>query len=207
MSSETLLPTNIDPILQALEAAGAEWIGEIAKENKKARYFADPIEIDETFLGLLAESFGAERFRKFEPRDRELIDYARRHYPKLGTVAAVKKVMEAFGLEPDVIEWFDSGKDPYLFDVDLSVSDRPISHELLAEVTALIAFAKNARSKLGEVRLAYMVSAECVTACAGVGEASAGTRAVGLVSRSRAAVYQAAACAGEARAYAICKEE
>ncbi|NPA64046.1 MAG: phage tail protein I [Epsilonproteobacteria bacterium] len=234
MSCKSLLPTNLDPAVNALDIAGCERLKQIEEALKAIEDFHDAMKINERFLDLLADSYEANRFKEFEPRARELILYAQRHYPKLGTVAAVKEVMHAFGLEAEVKEWFETGKEPYLFDLDLSISDRPITKELVEQIFRLVEFTKNIRSKLGELLLAYKVAydqsvasggvgesrgessmkegygenAKAIVAAfvGGVGESFAYAKSVGLESKNVVGLYSYAGMVGEATATTICKE-
>jgi|GEM_PF-3292715 len=201
MSCKSLLPQNIDPAINALDLAGCEGLQEIEKALAKIERFHDALGIDEEFLDLLADSYEAKRFKDFEPKARELILYAQRHYPKLGTVAAVKEVLYAFGLDAVVKEWFETGKPPYIFDLDLSVSDRPISKELVEQIYKLVEFTKNIRSKLGELLLSYKVEHSLDAASGAVGEAGGeGQMAAGYVESSASRVFGASGAVGEALA-------
>ncbi len=233
MSCKSILPTNIDEKINALDVIGCEELEKIQEALRAIEDFHDALHIDERFLEILADSYEAKRFKDFEPRARELILYAQKHYPKLGTVAAVKEVLYAFGLDAEVKEWFETGKPPYIFDLDLSVSDRPISKELIEQIMRLVEFTKNVRSKLGELLLSYKVTytatmrsggvgeakgstlpkgyanaanAKNIARSGGVAEARASTKAVGLKSQNFFALPVFSGCAGESIATANFKE-
>jgi len=233
MSCKSILPTNIDEKINALDVVGCKELAKIQEALGAIEDFHDALKIDERFLDALANNYEANRFKDFEPRARELILYAQKHYPKLGTVAAVKEVLYAFGLDAEVKEWFETGKPPYIFDLDLSVSDRPISKELVEQIMRLVEFTKNIRSKLGELLLSYkvahieMMRSGCVGEAGGcttakgyangaqargrlrsgaVGEARASTKAVGLKSQNFYTLLIVCGCAGESIAIANCKE-
>ncbi len=233
MSCKSILPTNIDEKINALDVVGCKELAKIQEALGAIEDFHDALKIDERFLDALANNYEANRFKDFEPRARELILYAQKHYPKLGTVAAVKEVLYAFGLDAEVKEWFETGKPPYIFDLDLSVSDRAITKELVEQIMRLVEFTKNIRSKLGELLLSYKVAhsalmrsgglgeAKSCTAAKGyansaqakqilrsgaVGEARASANAVGLRSQNFYALLVACGCAGESIATANCKE-
>jgi hypothetical protein len=95
MSCKTILPTNIDEVINALDLLGCERLTDIKEQIKKAENFNNPLKIDEEFLPLMVDEYEAGAFRDFESNLRELVRFAQQNYPKLGTVEAVKKVFEA----------------------------------------------------------------------------------------------------------------
>ena len=150
MSCKSILPTNIDEKINALDVVGCEEIAKIQEALGAIEDFHDALQIDERFLDALADSYEANRFKDFEPRARELILYAQKHYPKLGTVAAVKEVLYAFGLDAEVKEWFEYKGKPYYFRVVIYPDNAKLrfTKEMFAKISFLIEMAKNIRSHL-----------------------------------------------------------
>jgi len=109
----------------------------------------DEIE-DEKLLDLLGWQFhieGWELARTIEDK-RKLIKSAIELHRYKGTPYAIKKVLEALGLEGQVKEWFEYGGEPYKFKVH--VSSIP-SEELWQRLIHLINEYKNERSWLDAI--------------------------------------------------------
>jgi len=155
MSCKTILPTNIDKIINILDEVGCRDIEALQERLNNLCNMHNPLKVDEKFLGLLADEYGAYFFKEFESKKREVISYAQQHYKKLGTISAVKDVFKALNIEVRVKEWFETGKDPYIFDLDLSLVDRQITPDLIKTLKKMIGLVKNARSKLDELILSY----------------------------------------------------
>jgi len=158
MSCKTILPTNLDEVINALDLVGCEGLSEIKEAVRKIENFNNALKIDEEFLSLMIDEYQAGMFREFEPDTRKLICFAQKNYPKLGTIEAVKKVFETLDIEAEIKEWFKTGKEPYVFDLDLSSTNKEITQELIDNLKTLIEFTKNVRSRLDELILAYKTS-------------------------------------------------
>ncbi len=186
MSCKTILPTNISKVINILDVVGCTNLQELKKNVKKIETLYEPNKIDKRFLNLLLKEFGADLFSSFEEDERELIKFAQMHYKRLGTISSLKEVFKALGIEAEVIEWFDSGKKPFTFDLDLSASKREITPELIKKLKKLIAFAKNVRSSLDEIKLSYLVKNTQHLFYAGVGEVECVARQIeGYLCSSR----------------------
>ena len=171
MSCETLLPTHIDPKINRLDETGCERLTLVEWALGQLPTLHNPGTIDARYLHAMADEYEAGAFYDFEEDLRSLIQYAQQHYPRLGTVAAVKEVFAALNIEASVIEWYESGKDPYLFDIDLSLTDREITPQLVASLRRLVMFTKNARSHIDELTLSYLNRHRVDIHTGGVGEA------------------------------------
>jgi P2-related tail formation protein len=172
MSCKTILPTNIDEVINALDLLGCERLTDIKEQIKKVEDFNNVLKIDEEFLSLMVDEYQAGMFKEFEPDARSLIYFAQRNYPKLGTLSAIKKVFEALDIEAEIKEWFKTGKEPFTFDLDLSLTNKEITPELIEKLKKLIEFTKNIRSKLDELILSYKTSANLNLQVGNMGESA-----------------------------------
>ena len=170
MSCKTILPINIDEKLNTLDLVGCKRLEDINEQIKKIDNFNNALKIDEKFLGLMIDEYEAGAFRDFESNLRELVRFAQQNYPKLGTVEAVKKVFEALDIEAEIKEWFETGKEPYTFDLDLSLTDKEITPELVEKLKKLIEFTKNIRSRFDELILVYKTSTSLSLKVGNMGE-------------------------------------
>lgn len=130
--------------------------------------------------------------------------FAQRNYPKLGTLGAVKKVFEALGIEASVKEWFDTGKEPYIFDIDLSLSNRQITPELVAKLKQLIEITKNVRSRLDELILAYRTQTSVSLHVGAMGESCGDAQMIdGFTSSAFGIGFASVGAMGETTAIAV----
>jgi len=140
-----------DPKYRAVEKLLKELFEELLeKTNGVVLYpLIDQIENEEV-LDLLAHQFhieGWELAKSLEDK-RRLIKSAIELHRYKGTPYAIKKVLEALGLEGQVKEWFEYGEKPYRFKV--YVSSIP-SEELWQKLIHLINEYKNERSWLDAI--------------------------------------------------------
>ena len=173
MACKTLLPTHINKQINELDLLGCERLQGFREAADTLPTLYDPAEIDPRYLAAMVDEYEAGAFYDFDEDMRALIGYAQRHYPKIGTVAAVKEVFAALDIEATIIEWYESGKAPHLFDIDLSLTDRAITSELAASLRRLVLFTKNARSHIDELTLSYLSRHNIALYTGGVGESTA----------------------------------
>ena len=109
-------------------------------------------------LDLLAWQFHIEGYELAQTVEekRNLIKSAIELHRYKGTKYAIKKVLEALGLEGQVKEWFEYNGQPYRFRVELGVTNRQITPELRNKLVKLIEDYKNERSWLEEIVLYYL---------------------------------------------------
>ena len=163
MSCKTILPTNIDEIINALDLVGCERLIKTKEQINKIENFNNALKIDEEFLSLMIDEYEAGAFRDFESNLRELVRFAQQNYPKLGTVEAVKKVFEAVGIEANLEEWFSYGGEPYHFKIKAdSISDE----QTWIKLKNLIAFTKNVRSVLDSIGIDTQINSTIYRATA-----------------------------------------
>jgi len=207
MSCKTILPINIDEKINALDLVGCEILENIKESIKNVKDFNNPLTIDEEFLNLMVDEYQAGMFREFEPNTRKLIYFAQRNYPKLGTLSAIKKVFEVLDIEAEIKEWFETGKEPYTFDLDLSLTDKEITPEFVDKLKKLIEFTKNVRSKLDELILAYKTNTSLNLKAGNMGECVSEAEMIdGFTNSATAFAYPLIGTMGEAEAVAIMEE-
>ena len=154
MSCKTILPTNLDETINALDLAGCQKLSNIKEQVKKIKDFNNPLKIDESFLELLIDEYEAYRFIEFEDNKRELVVFAQKNYPKLGTIGAVKKALEASGINADIKEWFEYGGKPYCFIVSVDIGkDDIFKQREYKSLVRLTQKTKNARSILDGIEI------------------------------------------------------
>ncbi len=118
-------------------------------------------EIDnEELLDLLGWQFHIEGWdlAKTVEEKRKLIKSAIELHRYKGTPYAIKKVLEALGLQGEVKEWYQYGGESYHFKIDLGVQNREITPELRDKLLRLINEYKNERSWLEELILSYLAT-------------------------------------------------
>ncbi len=203
MSCKTILPTNLNEIINALDLLGCERLNDVREQIKKIEDFNNALKIDEEFLSLMVDEYQAGMFKEFEPDARSLIYFAQRNYPKLGTLSAIKKVFEVLNIEATIKEWFVTGKEPYTFDLDLSLTNKEITPELIEKLKKLIEFTKNIRSRLDELILSYKTSANLSLKVGNMGETRSEAEMIdGFTNSATAFAYPAIGAMGEAVAVA-----
>ena len=148
MSCKTILPTNLDEKINALDLVGCKRLSDIKEAIRKIENFNNALKIDEKFLDLMVDEYEARAFRDFESNLRELVRFAQQNYSKLGTVGAVKKVFEALEVEAEIKEWFEYNGEPYHFKILVSGVKK---EEDWIKGVKLLNFAKNVRSVLDSV--------------------------------------------------------
>ena len=204
MSCKTILPTNLDEKINALDLVGCERLSSLREAIRKIENFNNPLKIDEDFLNLMVDEYEAWNFKDFEEDLRNLIFFAQKNYPKLGTVEAVKKVFEALEVEAEIKEWFETGKEPFTFDLDLSLTNKEITPELVDKLKKLIEFTKNIRSRLDELILSYKTSTSLSFKLGNMGEVRSEAEMIdGFTNSAVAFVYPAIGAMGEAEAIAM----
>ena len=113
---------------------------------------------DPELLDLLAWQFHIEGYDLAQSVEekRNLIKSAIELHRYKGTKYAIKKVLQALGLEGQVKEWFEYNGQPYRFRVELGVTNRQITPELRDKLIKLMEDYKNERSWLEEIVLYYL---------------------------------------------------
>ncbi len=120
---------------------------------------------DSEILDLLAWQFHIEGYELAQSvkEKRALIKSAIELHRYKGTKYAIKKVLEALGLEGQVKEWFEYNGKPYHFKVDIFAKNKLIEPETEQKLLKLIEQYKNVRSKLEKVSIGYSLGRTFIT--------------------------------------------
>ena len=148
-----------DPKYRAVEELLQKLFEELLEKTNAEVIYPRIDEIDnEELLDLLGWQFHIEGYdlAKTVEEKRRLIKNAIELHRYKGTPYAIKKVLEALGLQGEVKEWFEYNGKPYHFKVDLGVQNREITPELRNKLLRLINEYKNERSWLEELILSYL---------------------------------------------------
>jgi phage tail P2-like protein len=163
MNCKTILPTNIDEVINALDLTGCERISDVREQIEKIKYFNNALKIDEEFLNLLKDEWGVDFWDEIsEIEKRRLIDKSKFYYRKIGTVYAIKEVLKIFDIDTKLKEWFDYEGEPYHFKVILT----PITIEykfdevMFKRIVNLIDSVKNIRSVLDGFEFELLLNEE-----------------------------------------------
>lgn len=68
-------------------------------------------------------------------------------HSRKGTRGAVRAALDALGFSSKIVEWFENGSPAYTFDVQVFITDTPISTAAVGSMRRVVAAAKNARSQ------------------------------------------------------------
>ena len=130
---------------------------------------------DPDLLDLLAWQFHIEGYDLAQSVEekRNLIKSAIELHRYKGTKYAIKKVLQALGLEGQVKEWFEYNGQPYRFKVELGITNRQITPELRDKLVQLIQDYKNERSWLEEIVLYYLAKGDGYLYTGNMGEVQA----------------------------------
>ncbi len=106
--------------------------------------------LNETELDLLAWQFHVDQYtaaRSIDRRRDMVANTIKRHRVK-GTKGAVKGILEdVFGeCEPNIVEWFENGDEPYHFTVTMVVPDGGLDGDTIKRILELVTEYKNVRS-------------------------------------------------------------
>jgi len=155
MSCKTILPINIDEIVNLLDIAGCKRLENLRADAKKIKDLNNPETIDKRLLNNLANNYETWFFKEFERLDfRKLIKATPALYSKLATLFAIKEVLKSFELEIEVKEWFEYRGKPYHFKLLLTPpNNRDLDKAFFTKLISLIDKVKNVRSVLEGVEV------------------------------------------------------
>lgn len=140
--SSALLPPNSTPLMRSLADLGAKALDLPIILRTLWNPDACPVHL----LPYLAWAFSVDRWDASWPEDtkRAVIKAAYAVHQRKGTVGAIRRVVEVFGYQLNVIEWWET--DPPgprgTFRIEVAVLDEGISPETYAEVERLVNDAK-----------------------------------------------------------------
>ena len=135
---------------------------------------------DPELLDHLAHQFHIEGYDLAQSVEekRALIKSAIELHRYKGTKYAIKKVLEALGLEGQVREWFEYNGQPYNFRVELGITNREITAELRDKLIKLVEDYKNERSWLEEIVLYYLAQGTLQINLGSAGEVQAWAQSI-----------------------------
>ena len=151
MSCKTILPTNLDDKINALDLVGCKRLSNIKKVIRKIENFNNALKIDEEFLDLLKDEWGVDFWDEIsEIEKRKLIEKSKFYYKKIGTVWAIKEVLKIFEIDTKLKEWFEYDGNPYYFKIVLTPTTTAykFDEKMLKRIVSLIDNVKNVRSVL-----------------------------------------------------------
>ncbi|WP_297888916.1 phage tail protein I [Sulfurihydrogenibium sp.] len=122
-------------------------------------------ELPEELLDLLAWQFhieGYELANSLEEK-RNLLKNAIQLHRYKGTKYALLKVLETLNLQGNIQEWYEYNGEPYRFKVDVGISNKELTPELIDKLINLINEYKNERSLLEELIATYLARGRCFT--------------------------------------------
>lgn len=170
MSTETILPTHIDPEINALDVTGAERIEALSEELDEAKKIRDPLTVDARFLPVMADEYQTYFIYQSmsEEERRQTIAASLRVHREKGSVGALRMAFEATGYPVEVQEWHEYQGDPYYFRLIVDVQGREIGDEQIKKISELTEEMKNIRSHLDYIQPELgsdgRVDAVCVSA-------------------------------------------
>lgn len=88
-----------------------------------------------------------------EAQKRAAIAAAREVHRIKGTRGAVRRAIEATGVNAELSEWFEHSGDPYTFKVEIGITQESLSRQHLLRLLRVIDSAKNLRSRLAEATI------------------------------------------------------
>mgnify|MGYP001585202311 FL=1 len=118
-------------------------------------------EIDQVpapFLSFIAYQKSVDYWDESWPEalKRKVIKDAREQHKIKGTTAAIKRALEPFGYEVNLIEWFQAQPNltPGTFNLELDLIGKSLDQEVYNEVNRLVSDAKAASRHLGNLTIA-----------------------------------------------------
>ncbi|UXY16725.1 phage tail protein I [Chitiniphilus purpureus] len=150
----SLLPPGAGPIEHALTLAGAQALDRVPLPF---RTLWNPDTCPAPLLPYLAWAFSVDRWDASwsEATKRQVIRDAFYVHQHKGTIGALRRVVEPFGYDLTVIEWWqmEPAGEPGTFALEVSVLDEGISPELYAELERLVDDAKPLSRKLAQIMI------------------------------------------------------
>ncbi|WP_323594433.1 phage tail protein I [Aliarcobacter butzleri] len=150
MSSISLLPTNEDEKLKAIDLAYETRVAKLKDELQVISTLAHPKLADEKYLPYLAHSHQVDFWSNELTLDekRAIIDHSIFLHRKKGTLLAVKEVLKRLNIDVKFYEWFEYVGLPYHFKIDVDFLNRPLEDKDLKIIEEFIEIYKNEKSIL-----------------------------------------------------------
>ncbi|GEM_PF-2192433 len=156
MSTNYLLPQNIDELLNRFEELQSDIFDRLNLVSKKIGTLRDPHLAPEEFLKPLAKDL--QTYFLFmadtEEKKREAIAHSLYLHRIKGTKKAIEIALESNGFPAKIEEWWEYDGEPYFFRVSINIETGFVySQKNLKKIIALVEHFKNVRSWLDELRL------------------------------------------------------
>ena len=143
----SLLPPNASELERKITQ-----VGKAAFDLPSIRVTKDIDDVPSQFLPFIAWQKSVDYWDENwqDSLKRSVIKNSREQHRIKGTAAAIKRVLEPFGYEVKLIEWFNASPElpPGTFNLELDLIGKPLSQEVFNEVNRLVSDAKSAARHL-----------------------------------------------------------
>jgi P2-related tail formation protein len=170
----TVLPTNIDERLNALDVPGCERLEPLDGAAKALPTLRDPMSADPRFLPVIADDVRAAPVYDWMDDDDLRATIANSvHLDRIaGTRGALESALATYMIDADIREWWEYDGDPYHFRLDLASEKYEVTPDLISAAERVVGRYKNVRSHLDDLRIGYLTELSVAVSAGGVGEAS-----------------------------------
>lgn len=149
---KSLLPPNSTTLERNLTE-----IGQDAFDLSSIRIIKDIDLVPQQFLPFIAYQKSVDYWDDSwqDALKRKVIQSSKEQHKIKGTAAAIRRALEPFGYEVNLIEWFKASPEltPGTFNLELDLIGKPLSQEVFNEVNRLVADAKSAARHLGNLTI------------------------------------------------------
>jgi len=175
MSKVTLLPPTETDTLKSLDVAYRSMIPAHTKSID-----LNPMTCDAKLLPYLAQCVQVLYWDDLwsESEKRRFVRDAREVHRHIGTPYALAKMFESLGIRATLKEWYEYGAEPYHFSVDLSLEQKEIYPELVANLRKYITVYKNVRTVLDKLTLSYQATFKSKSKIGGIFNMTASAQSV-----------------------------
>lgn len=152
----SLLPSGSSP----LERRAAQACAGISDLNTPLRDLWNPDRCPVKFLPYLAWAFSVDRWdEKWTPAEkRKAVKDAFYIHRRKGTIAAIRRVIEAMGYSMSIAEWWQVADPRGTFRLTIDVNDVGITEEIVRELERLIGDARPVSRHIAQLSIATKVS-------------------------------------------------
>jgi phage tail P2-like protein len=152
MSGEcrTVLPTNIDERLNALDLLGCERLEPLDDAARALPTLRDALAVDARFLDVIADDLQTYFLSPdmSEEERRAAIAASWRVHRIKGTVGAMETAFAAIGQPVEISEWWEYDGEPYHYRLDVDVTGRSVDDTTIGQIDRMAQEMKNVRSAL-----------------------------------------------------------
>ncbi len=152
----SLLPSGSSP----LERRAAQACAGISDLNTPLRDLWNPDRCPVKFLPYLAWAFSVDRWdEKWAPAEkRKAVKDAFYIHRRKGTIAAIRRVIEAMGYSMSIVEWWQVADPRGTFRLTIDVNEVGITEEIVRELERLIGDARPVSRHIAQLSIATKVS-------------------------------------------------